>query len=63
MQPVSSLFLDLSAADRNTLLPAQKWGFLLRFQVDEPRVVEGLPLGSLTLRHLAEADTTLPGPR
>jgi hypothetical protein len=36
-----------SAPDRDSLLPAQKWGFLLRFQIDEPCVVEGLTLGSL----------------
>jgi hypothetical protein len=32
-------------------LPTQKWGFLLRFQIDEPCVVEGLTLGSLALRN------------
>jgi hypothetical protein len=31
-------------------LSAQKWGFLLRFQIDKPCVVERLTLASLVLR-------------
>ena len=46
-QPVGSLWGKGSAPDRDALLPAQKWGFLLRFQIDEPCVVERLTLGSL----------------
>jgi hypothetical protein len=34
-------------------LAAQKWGFLLRVQIDEPCVVERLVLESLVLRNLA----------
>ncbi len=49
-QPISSP-LGGSAADRDALLPAQKRGFLLRFQIDKPRVVERLALGSLVLRN------------
>jgi hypothetical protein len=32
-------------------LPTQKWGFLLRFQIDEPCVVERLAIGSLVMRN------------
>jgi hypothetical protein len=44
---MGSLFGESSAPYRDSLLPAQEWGFLLRFQVDEPCVVEDLPLGRL----------------
>jgi hypothetical protein len=32
-------------------LSAQKWRFLLRFEIDKPCVVEGLTLASLMLRN------------
>ncbi len=32
--PVGSLFGKGSAADFDPLLPAQKWGFLLRLEID-----------------------------
>src|ERR1035441_8742334 len=47
LQRVGSLFGKGSAPDRYSFLSAQEWGFLLRFQIDEPCVVEGLSLGSL----------------
>jgi hypothetical protein len=34
-------------------LPTQEWGFLLRFEIDEPRVVEKFPLGNPMLRSIA----------
>ena len=52
-QPIGSLLGKRSAPDRDALLSAQKWGFLLRFQIDEPCVVEGLALGSLRAEKLA----------
>ena len=45
-QPAGCFLGKGRTPDRDALLPAQKWGFLLRFQVDEPCVVEGLTLGS-----------------
>jgi hypothetical protein len=48
---VGSLWGKGSTPDRDALLSTQKWGFLLRFQIDEPRVVERLTLGSLVLRN------------
>ena len=51
LQPGGSSFGKRSAPDRDAFLPTQKWGFLLRFQIDEPCVVEGLMLGSLALRN------------
>jgi hypothetical protein len=51
LQPVRGSLGKRSAPDRDALLSAQKWGFLLRFQIDEPCVVEGLTLGSLVLRN------------
>src|SRR5258707_11899497 len=53
LQPIGSLLRNGSAPDRDSLLSAQKWGFLLRFQIDEPRVVEGLTLESPMLRNIA----------
>jgi len=46
-QAIGGLLGERSAADGNALLPAQEWGFLLRFQIAEPSVVERLALGSL----------------
>ena len=51
LQAIGGLFGERSAADRDSFLPAQKWGFLLRFQIDDACVVERLALdGSLVVR-------------
>ncbi len=41
------LFGKGTTPDRDALLTAQEWGFLLRLQIDETSVVERLALGSL----------------
>src|SRR5258707_12338486 len=53
LQPIGSLLRNGSAPGRDSLLSAQKWGFLLCFQIDEPCVVEGLALESPMLRNIA----------
>ena len=46
LQAIGSFFREGSSADGDTLLPAQEGRFLLSFEVDEPRVIESVPVGS-----------------
>ena len=46
LQPIGSFLGERSAPDRDSLLSAQEWRFLLRFEIDQTCVVERFPLES-----------------
>jgi hypothetical protein len=46
LQAIGSFFREGSAADGDTFLAAKEGRFLLSFEVDKPRVIESVPVGS-----------------